>query len=147
MKGYKLGKDMGKLMVRMQQLEKRNYPCRCSEAACSNPGISMDELGESLHNAAPDEKTYQLLYRLVTDAGEITIRDLFTKTSLEVNNKVAAAIQAAKEIGFLALSNDKCCHEVDDPFKDDYCKTKAGKWCSLVKKETKWMCTLASDKC
>ncbi|WP_303720883.1 hypothetical protein [Malonomonas rubra] len=47
----------------------------------------------------------------------------------------------------LKTSKDKGCHEGDDPFENDYCKKKTGQWCSLVKKETKWMCTLASDKC
>jgi hypothetical protein len=148
MSKYKLGKDMGKLMARVHQLEEKSYPCRCGEKG--SPGqitVSDADLLDSLRNAAPNEQVFEILARLVTDAGQITIRDLFSRTTRDVGARISSAISDAKEIGFLALSNDKCCHEVDDPFKDDYCKTQSGKWCSLVKKQTKWMCTLASDKC
>ena len=148
MNKYKLGKDMGKLMARVNQLEKKSYPCNCQEkTATGQTNVSDSELLESLRNAAPDEKVFEILSRLVMDAGHITIRDLFSKTTQDVGMKIASVIDNAKSIGFLNLSNDKCCHETGDPFTDDYCKQQSGKWCSLVKKTTKLMCTLASDKC
>ncbi len=148
MNKYKLGKDMGKLISRVQQLEKKNYPCNCQEKTGSGKNtISNSELLESLRNAAPDENFFEILSQLVIDAGHITIRELFSKTEQDTGIIISSAIKNAKIIGFLNLSNDKCCHETGDPFKDDYCKQQSGKWCSLVKKQTKWMCTLASDKC
>jgi hypothetical protein len=148
MNKYKLGKDMGKLMARVNQVEQKSYPCNCHETTpAGQPGVSDSELMDSLRNAAPNEKVFEILSRLVTDAGHITIRDLFSKTTADVGLTVTTAISNAKSVGFMNLSNDKCCHETGDPFTDDYCKTKSGKWCSLVKKTTKWMCTLASDKC
>ena len=154
MGNYKIGKDIGELSARVTVLEENQKQSRCeSQTFTPQPPvgghskISDEVLFESLHNAAPDEKVFAILKCLVTVAGDITIRDLFAATTEDVGKPAASAIARAKEIGFLNLSNDKCCHEVDDPFKDDYCKKKTGKWCSLVKKETKWMCTLASDKC
>jgi ribosomal protein S18 len=148
MNKYKLGKDMGKLMARVNQLEQKKYPCNCHEkTATGATGISDGELLESLRNAAPDDKVFEILSRLVIDAGHITIRDLFSKTKQDVGTRIATAIRNAKSIGFLNLSNDKCCTEVDDAFTDDYCKTQNDKWCSLVKAATKFRCTLASDDC
>lgn len=72
------------------------------------------------------EKIYQILHELIAKAGHLTIRDLFAKISVEVHPGTIQAIQKAKKIGFSTLSNDKCCHEVDDPFKDDFCKASAG---------------------
>ena len=155
MSNYKIGRDIGNLLARVDILEKkatgeRNKSAYAKDGCygpCGKPTVSDEELFESLSNASPDEKTFEILKCLVTDAGDITIRDLFARTSEDVGLAASNAITQAKMIGFLTLSNNKCCHQVDDPFKDDYCKTKAGKWCSLVKKTTKYMCTLASDKC
>lgn len=149
MSDYKIGKDMGELFARVKRLEEntRPSPCKGSEHESYSPAVSDDELLRSLQEAASNEEVYSILKQLVTDAGHITIRQLFTYTRNDVNPAVVSSITKAKDIGFLSLSNDKCCHEVDDPFEDDYCKAKTGKWCSLVKKQTKWMCTLASDKC
>lgn len=138
---------MGKLISRVKQLERKYYPCNCGKTQESDMDISDSDLLEQLRNAAPDEKVFEILSRLVLDAGHITIRQLFTKTEQDVGMRISTAIRNAKTIGFMNLSNDKCCHEVDDPFTDEYCKQSNGKWCSLVKKETKFMCTLASDKC
>lgn len=153
MNKYKLGKDIGSLMERVSNLEKSKKPCGCSESSnASNNrnltrGVSNEILFESLKAASPNEEVYTILKQLVTEAGHITIRELFACSAEDVGKPAANAITMAKTIGFLALSNDKCCHEVDDPFTDDYCTTNNGKWCSLVKKTTKYMCTLASDKC
>ncbi len=147
---YKIGKDIGDLSARVRALEEKQRRPVCISSAPSSGGYSQTsdaELFESLENAAPDEKTFNILKCLVTEAGDITIRDLFAATREDVGDAAAEAISMAKQIGFLALSNDKCCTEVDDPFKDDHCKRKKGKWCTLVKKETKWRCTLASDDC
>lgn len=142
-----MGKDIGKLISRVKQLEKKGYPCNCMEAQERDVDISDSELLDSIRNAAPDEKVFEILSRLVLDAGHITIRQIFSKTEADVGLRVSTAIRNAKTIGFMNLSNDKCCHEVDDPFTNDYCKQASGKWCSLVRKTTKLMCTLASDKC
>jgi hypothetical protein len=147
MNQYKLGKDMGKLMARVNQLEKKNYPCNCHEKTATAATISDGELLENLRNAAPNGEFFEVLSRLVIDAGHITIRDLFSKTEQEAGAAAAIAIRNAKAIGFMSLSNDKCCHETGDAFTDDYCKQKTGKWCTLTKRSTKWFCTLASDKC
>jgi hypothetical protein len=156
MSNYKIGRDIGNLLARVNTLEEKivNNSSKSTftkEGCCGplfgKPTVSDEELFESLSNASPDEKTFEILKCLVNDAGDITIRDLFARTSEDVGLAASNAITQAKMIGFLTLSNNKCCHEVDDPFKDDYCKKKAGKWCSLVKKTTKYMCTLASDKC
>src|SRR5580658_9897197 len=108
--------------------------------------ISDEDLFESLKKASRDDEKFEILKTLVVEAGHITIRDLFASTAEDVGPRVAGAIARAKTIGFLTLSNDSCCHEVDDTSKNDYCAKKDGKWCSLVWKTTKWMCTLASDK-
>lgn len=156
MSNYKIGKDIGNLLARVNNLEENAVASKgkdsvikgnCCCPSCSQTSVSDEVLFESLSNASPDEKTFEILKCLVTEAGDITIRDLFARTSEDVGLAAANAIAQAKMIGFLTLSNNKCCHEVDDPFKDDYCKQKTGKWCSLVKKTTKYMCTLASDKC
>ncbi|WP_028469174.1 hypothetical protein [Neptunomonas japonica] len=156
MSNYKIGRDIGNLFARVNILEEKaasNHDKSaftkddCCGSLCTKPVVSDEELFESLSNASPDEKTFEILKCLVTDAGDLTIRDLFARTSEDVGLAASNAITQAKMIGFLTLSNNKCCHQVDDPFKDDYCKKKTGKWCSLVKKTTKYMCTLASDKC
>lgn len=156
MSNYKIGRDIGNLFARVNILEEKSASNHvknaftkdgCCSSLCNKPIVSDEELFESLSNASPDEKTFEILKCLVTDAGDITIRDLFARTSEDVGLAASNAITQAKMIGFLTLSNNKCCHQVDDPFKDDYCKKKTGKWCSLVKKTTKYMCTLASDKC
>lgn len=151
---YKIGKDIGKLTVRLQQVEEKVAYVRkngesgnTSNSECKCRGVSDSELYESLEDAAPDSKVFEILKNLMIDAGEITIRELFACTAEDVGHKAARAITLAKEIGFLALSNNKCCHEVDDVLKNDFCKRKAGKWCSLVKKHGLKRCTLASDKC
>lgn len=155
MNNYKIGKDIGNLLARVNHLEEKATRSKSVDfsqkgggcPSCCQPSVSDEVLFESLSNASPDEKTFEILKSLVTDAGDITIRDLFARTTEDVGVAASNAIAQAKMIGFLTLSNNKCCHEVDDPFKDDYCKQKTGKWCSLVKKTTKYMCTLASDKC
>ncbi|MFD1161283.1 hypothetical protein [Hwangdonia seohaensis] len=151
---YKIGKDIGELTVRLQHVEEKVAYARnngqsgnTSNSACKCRGVSDSELYESLEDAAPDSKVFEILKNLMIDAGEVTIRELFACTIEDVGHKAANAIALAKEIGFLALSNDKCCHEVDDVLQNDYCKSKTGKWCSLVKKHGRKRCTLASDKC
>ena len=150
MSGYKIGKDVGELYARVKMLE-RSSGCGCDKGGratdAAQRGVGDAALLESLKNAAPNEKVFSILKNLVTHAGDITIRDLFAATSDDVSPAAVEALTDAKAIGFLALSNDKCCHEVDDPTEDDYCKTQKGKWCSLVKASIKWRCTLASDKC
>ncbi len=156
MSNYKMGRDIGNLLARVNNLEEKVASSKGKDSvtkgndcwpSCCQSAVSDEALFESLSNASPDEKTFEILKCLVTDAGDITIRDLFARTTEDVGLAASNAIAQAKMIGFLALSNNKCCHEVDDPFKDDYCKQKTGKWCSLVKKTSKYMCTLASDKC
>lgn len=151
MSDYKIGRDIGYLLARVKVMEENAARHRCEDSIRKdinyNHNVTDDELFESLRNATPDKKVFETLKCLVTDAGDVTIRDLFARTTEDVGQAASDAIAQAKMIGFLALSNNKCCHEVDDPFKDDYCKKKTGKWCSLVKKTTKYMCTLASDKC
>lgn len=147
---YKIGKDIGSLSARVKALEEKYQRPVCITSGPSSGGystVSDADLFESLKNGAPDEKTFTILKSLVTLAGDVTIRDLFAATRDDVGDAAADAIKMAKQIGFLELSNDKCCTELDDPFKDDFCKRKKGKWCTLVKKETKYRCTLASDDC
>ena len=150
MNKYKLGKDMGGLMERVKVLENVKKPCGCSGSNTNiknQRGVSDNLLFESLKNASPNEETYEILKRLVTDAGNVTIRELFACSSDDVGATASNAIVMSKKIGFLALSNNKCCHEVNDVSKDDYCKDMEGKWCSLVKATIKYRCTLASDSC
>ena len=154
MNDYKIGKDIGSLSARVKFLEDKNAHHPCDSSTTERPKgkagystITDDNLFESLREASPNEEVFAILKCLVTTAGDITIRDLFAATTEDVGTAAAEAIAQAKTIGFLKLSNDKCCHQVEDPFEDDYCKRKAGKWCGLVKKTTKKMCTLASDKC
>lgn len=151
---YKLGKDIGKLTVRLQQLneklaclQNKGLSGNTFNSGCKSRGASDNELYESLEDAAPNGKVFEILKNLITDAGDVTIRELFACTTEDVGHKAANAISAAKEIGFLALSNDKCCHEVDDVLQNDYCKSSTGKWCSLIKKHGLKRCTLASTKC
>lgn len=100
-------------------LEKNKKPCGYSDTNENNNqrGVSDYHLFESLKNAAPNEEVFAILKRLGTDAGDITIRDLFACTTEDVGQSASNAIAIVKTIGFLALNNDKCCHKMDDPFK------------------------------
>lgn len=151
MNKYKIGKDIGGLLERVKMLENSKNPCGCSDSNETNvhkqKGVSDYYLFESLKSAAPNHEVFEILKRLVIDAGDLTIRDLFACSTEDVGKPASDAITLAKTIGFLKLSNDKCCHEVDDPFTDDVCKKKEGGWCGRIKTATKMRCTLASDKC
>ena len=152
MNEYQLGKDIGALMQKVEQLEQRPTaasasPCNCPKTSTPAENIPDQAIFDSLADAAPTQEVFLILKCLIQEAGDITIKQLFSYSSDQVGCNAAEAISAAKKIGFLALSNDKCCHEVDDPFKNDFCKTQKGKWCSLVRTQTKMRCTLASDKC
>ena len=58
MNKYKLGKDMGKLVARINQLEKKSYPCNCHDKTAAGSNVSDSKTLESLRNAAPDEKVF-----------------------------------------------------------------------------------------
>ncbi|MEP3838510.1 MAG: hypothetical protein ABJM36_12725 [Algibacter sp.] len=142
------------MTVRLQEVNKKvtylqnkGQSGNTSNPGCQCRGVSDNELFESLEDAAPNGKVFEILKHLIIDAGDVTIRELFACNAEDVGHKAANAITVAKDIGFLALSNDKCCHEVDDVLQNDYCKSSAGKWCSLIKKHGLKRCTLASDKC
>jgi hypothetical protein len=90
----------------------------------------------------PETAAFQELYnridRLVNDAGHITILELFTKSAEEIGMRAWEAIHAAKEVGFLAMDNQRCC-------KNHECVESERGWCNQA--ESRQKCSAASDVC
>jgi hypothetical protein len=59
------------------------------------------------------QETYDIVNQLVNDAGDVTIRDLFTKTAEHIGMNAWNAIQHGKAIGFLNIDNKGCCQKGD----------------------------------
>ena len=83
------------------------------------------------------QETYEIVNDLVNRAGHITIRDLYSKDRNEIGVEAWDAIQRAKGIGFLAISNTQCCSGKD-------CVDADRGWCS---KTPEGRCAIASTVC
>lgn len=110
----------------------------------SNPGepdLQDFEIRELVSNPVdPDlQETYDTVNDLVNRAGNVTIRDLFTKGREEIGFDAWEAIQRAKGIGFLQMNNDSCCSE-----DNDCVRPSNGDWCS---RSLYGGCAAASDHC
>jgi hypothetical protein len=83
------------------------------------------------------QRLYDLIDRLVNDAGHVTIAQLFTTSGDEIGSQAWDAIQAAKGMGFLNFSNQRCC-------SNNKCVKSDRGWCNQTANKK---CSAASDVC
>lgn len=83
------------------------------------------------------QETYDIVNDLVDKAGDVTIRDLFTKDPKEFEPGAWDAIQRAKGVGFLQMTNKACC-------RNGICQSGGDGWCSRT---PSGKCSAASDPC